>query len=41
MGIAVYDTALQGALRVQLGAYQPLQGWRAQRRFWRDPVLPP
>lgn len=41
MGITAYDTALLGALRVQLGAYHPVQGWRAQRRFWRDPVAPP
>lgn len=41
MGIAAYDTALLGALRVQLGAYRPVQGWRAQRRFWRDPVQAP
>lgn len=32
----LYDTAIQGALRVRLGAHADGQGLREQRRFWRE-----
>ncbi|MBU1330307.1 MAG: DNA internalization-related competence protein ComEC/Rec2 [Gammaproteobacteria bacterium] len=35
-GISVQDTALQGAIRVDLGTFGAAQGWREQRRFWRE-----
>jgi competence protein ComEC len=36
LGIEIHDTALEGALKIQLGRFQPV--WRARevRRFWRD-----
>jgi competence protein ComEC len=34
-GIAWADTAEQGALYFELGAFAPVQGWRQQARFWR------
>ncbi|MFJ9992697.1 DNA internalization-related competence protein ComEC/Rec2 [Pseudomonas putida] len=36
-GLAVHDTALQGALRLRLGRQGEVEGLRAQRRFWREP----
>lgn len=36
-GVAVHDTALQGALRLRLGRQGEVEGLRAQRRFWREP----
>lgn len=36
-GLAVHDTALQGALRLRLGRHEEVEGLRAQRRFWREP----
>lgn len=35
-GIAIYDSAEHGALRVRLGTFTEPMGLRAQRRFWRD-----
>ncbi len=31
-----YDTAVQGALRIRLGAFEPVQGLRNHARFWRE-----
>ncbi|CAM3156786.1 DNA internalization-related competence protein ComEC/Rec2 [Pseudomonas floridensis] len=36
LGIAPYDSAEMGAIRLQLGAFGTPQAQRAQRRFWRD-----
>lgn len=36
LGVAIYDSAEQGALKLQLGAFEPPQSLRAQRRFWRE-----
>lgn len=36
-GLRVHDTALHGALRLQLGAHGGVRGGREQRRFWRLP----
>jgi competence protein ComEC len=36
LGITPHDTAEEGALRVRLGAHQPVDRQRAQRRFWRE-----
>ena len=35
-GVAVHDTAVEGALRLRLGRHGEVEGVRAQRRFWRD-----
>jgi len=35
-GIAMYDSAELGALKLQLGAFTAPQSARAQRRFWRE-----
>jgi competence protein ComEC len=35
-GVVVYDTAVDGALRVVLGGQGEVEGVRRQRRFWRD-----
>jgi len=35
-GIASYDSAELGAIRLQLGTYGSPEAQRAQRRFWRD-----
>lgn len=32
----LYDSALQGALRIRLGAFGPAQGLRERARFWRE-----
>lgn len=34
----VHDSAEQGAVRVQLGAFEPAVVARSQRRFWREPL---
>jgi competence protein ComEC len=36
----VYDNVEQGALRLQLGRFSGPEGLRAQRRFWRDVIVP-
>ncbi|WP_032609111.1 DNA internalization-related competence protein ComEC/Rec2 [Pseudomonas syringae] len=36
LGIASYDSAELGAVRLQLGTFGTPQAERAQRRFWRD-----
>lgn len=40
LGIAQYDTALHGALRVRLGRFETAQVSRAHRRFWRTDAVP-
>lgn len=35
-GLAIHDTAIEGALSLRLGAQSQVAGQRAQRRFWRD-----
>ncbi|MGY2288393.1 DNA internalization-related competence protein ComEC/Rec2 [Pseudomonas sp. SDO528_S397] len=41
LGSNIYDSAEHGALRLQLGSFQPPVIARGQRRFWRKPVLQP
>ncbi|WP_430442814.1 MAG: DNA internalization-related competence protein ComEC/Rec2 [Pseudomonas piscis] len=41
LGMALYDSAEQGALRLRLGAFAPPYSVREQRRFWREPVTMP
>ncbi|MGY2256248.1 DNA internalization-related competence protein ComEC/Rec2 [Pseudomonas reactans] len=36
LGSQVYDSAEQGAVRLQLGAFTPPEVARSQRRFWRE-----
>ncbi|HDS1735557.1 DNA internalization-related competence protein ComEC/Rec2 [Pseudomonas sp. BP8] len=36
-GLAIHDTAVEGALRLRLGSNGEVQGQRSQRKFWRDP----
>ncbi|MGE7991963.1 DNA internalization-related competence protein ComEC/Rec2 [Pseudomonas sp. NPDC089554] len=36
-GLAIHDTAIEGALRLQLGAHREVWSIRGQRRFWREP----
>ncbi|MGF6557985.1 competence protein ComEC [Pseudomonas sp. S30_BP2TU TE3576] len=36
-GVAIYDSAEQGAIRLQLGRFEPPWTMRQERRFWRDP----
>ncbi|MNJ76580.1 hypothetical protein D3C77_738920 [compost metagenome] len=36
-GIEVFDSAVQGALRLRLGTFGEPLGLRSQPRFWRDP----
>ncbi len=36
VGSRVYDSAEQGAIRLQLGAFKPPEVARSQRRFWRE-----
>jgi competence protein ComEC len=38
-GVAIYDSAEQGAIRLQLGRFKPPWTMLQERRFWRD--LPP
>ena len=40
LGIAAYDNVEQGALRLRLGRFGVPQGLRAERRFWRDAIVP-
>lgn len=35
-GMTLHDTAVEGALRLVLGAQAGVEGMRSQRRFWRD-----
>jgi competence protein ComEC len=37
-GSRLYDSAEHGAVRFQLGAFQPAMVARSQRRFWREPL---
>ncbi|QBZ91003.1 DNA internalization-related competence protein ComEC/Rec2 [Pseudomonas viciae] len=37
LGLAIYDSAEQGAIRLQLGAFEPPFTQARQRRYWRDP----
>ncbi|MFK0312738.1 DNA internalization-related competence protein ComEC/Rec2 [Pseudomonas sp. NPDC090233] len=39
-GLAIHDTAVQGALRLVLSSHGEAQGLRAQRRFWRSQAIP-
>jgi len=36
VGSTIYDSAEHGALRLQLGTFQPPVAARSQRRFWRE-----
>lgn len=36
-GAAIYDSAEQGAIRLQLGRFEAPWTMRQERRFWRDP----
>lgn len=36
LGIATYDSALNGAIRVSLGDFESAKTLRSERRFWRD-----
>ncbi|MBT2338904.1 MULTISPECIES: DNA internalization-related competence protein ComEC/Rec2 [Pseudomonas] len=36
-GMAIYDSAEQGAIRLQLGAFEPPHTQAGHRRYWRDP----
>ncbi|MGN8343774.1 DNA internalization-related competence protein ComEC/Rec2 [Pseudomonas sp. SMV71] len=36
-GMAIYDSAEQGAIRLQLGAFEPPHTQAGVRRYWRDP----
>jgi competence protein ComEC len=38
LGSRIYDSAEQGAVRLQLGAFEPPVVARSQRRFWREPL---
>lgn len=38
LGSQIYDSAEHGAVRLQLGAFQPPVVARSQRRFWREPL---
>jgi competence protein ComEC len=40
LGIALHDNVEEGALRIRLGAFEPIWPMRAQRRFWRDAPAP-
>ncbi len=35
-GLAIHDTAVEGALRLVLGRHGDIEGVRGQRRFWRE-----
>ncbi|PPA03252.1 hypothetical protein C4E44_15200, partial [Pseudomonas sp. MWU12-2312b] len=37
LGMAIYDSAEQGAIYLQLGRYEAPRSMRLERRFWRDP----
>jgi competence protein ComEC len=36
-GMAIYDSAEQGAIHLQLGRFEIPRSMRLERRFWRDP----
>lgn len=36
LDIQAYDTALHGAIRIELGSFSPPRLQRSQRRFWRE-----
>jgi competence protein ComEC len=36
LGLAVYDSVEQGAVRLRLGAFAPASGLRKEGRFWRE-----
>ncbi|WP_223464259.1 MULTISPECIES: DNA internalization-related competence protein ComEC/Rec2 [unclassified Pseudomonas] len=36
-GMAIYDSVEHGAIRLQLGRFEPPWSMRQERRFWRDP----
>lgn len=36
-GMAIYDSADQGAIHLQLGRFEAPRSMRLERRFWRDP----
>ena len=36
-GMAIYDSADQGAVHLQLGRFEAPRSMRLERRFWRDP----
>lgn len=36
-GMVIYDSVEQGAIRLQLGRFEPPWSMRQERRFWRDP----
>jgi competence protein ComEC len=36
-GMAIYDSAEQGAVHLQLGRFESPRSMRQERRFWRDP----
>ena len=38
LGSRIYDSADHGAVRLQLGTFQPPVVARSQRRFWREPL---
>ncbi|MBI3905895.1 MAG: DNA internalization-related competence protein ComEC/Rec2 [Pseudomonas fluorescens] len=38
-GMAIYDSVEHGAIRLQLGRFEPPWSMRQERRFWRDPPL--
>ncbi len=35
-GVMLHDTAERGAIRIRLGRFEPAQGLRGERRFWRE-----
>lgn len=35
-GLHIYDSAEDGAVRLQLGSFKPPRTMRQQRRFWRN-----
>lgn len=37
LGMAIYDSAEQGAIRLQLGAFERPDTQAGHRRYWRDP----
>jgi len=40
-GMAIYDSAEQGAIHLQLGRFESPRSMRLERRFWRDPPPTP
>jgi competence protein ComEC len=37
LGMSIYDSAEHGAIRLQLGAFEPPRTQAEQRRYWREP----